>query len=495
MNNLIFQPAYKIAEMIRTHEVSAVEVLDAHLAQISKHNSKLNAICTLDEEQARTKAKQADEALAKGKYWGKLHGVPMTVKDVYETAGLRTTAGYKRLKDYIPAQDATVVQRLRAAGAIIIGKSNLAKLASDFQSTNDLFERVNNPWNLDYTAGGSSGGSAVAVATGMAPLEIGDDIGGSMRQPAHFCGVYSLKPTDRRISTAGHIPEVPGQPKCIRHILTPGCFARSIEDLQLWFSISLGTDSRQPNLAPVPLDTPSNKSLQNLKIAWTNGWKEIPIASSIQSAIKSFVSNLAQTGTYVENWSPEKFDLGQTLQLYNLLVAQSMGHAKPWEVDDLWQVLPFMFREATQGDKTLRNLSNLSQLLPSLLNPNPKKYFEVLTERDRIIAQMDEALENWDVWLCPVATCTAFTHSAKGAAIDVDGRKIPYLLASGAYTMPFAFTGHPVVVIPIGQDDTGLPIGIQVVGKRWREMELLSIARQLVSVTKGFQIPPLVYTP
>ncbi|GJD20753.1 amidase [Rivularia sp. IAM M-261] len=481
--------------MIRTHEVSAVEVLDAHLAQISKHNSKLNAICTLDEEQARTKAKQADEALAKGKYWGKLHGVPMTVKDVYETAGLRTTAGYKRLKDYIPAQDATVVQRLRAAGAIIIGKSNLAKLASDFQSTNDLFERVNNPWNLDYTAGGSSGGSAVAVATGMAPLEIGDDIGGSMRQPAHFCGVYSLKPTDRRISTAGHIPEVPGQPKCIRHILTPGCFARSIEDLQLWFSISLGTDSRQPNLAPVPLDTPSNKSLQNLKIAWTNGWKEIPIASSIQSAIKSFVSNLAQTGTYVENWSPEKFDLGQTLQLYNLLVAQSMGHAKPWEVDDLWQVLPFMFREATQGDKTLRNLSNLSQLLPSLLNPNPKKYFEVLTERDRIIAQMDEALENWDVWLCPVATCTAFTHSAKGAAIDVDGRKIPYLLASGAYTMPFAFTGHPVVVIPIGQDDTGLPIGIQVVGKRWREMELLSIARQLVSVTKGFQIPPLVYTP
>ncbi|RUT03271.1 amidase [Dulcicalothrix desertica PCC 7102] len=489
MNNIVFLPAHKIAEVIRTREVSAVEVLEAHLAQISKHNSKLNAICTLD-ERARTTAKQADEALARGENWGVLHGVPMTVKDVYETAGLRTTAGYKRLKDYIPAQDATVVKRLRAAGAIIIGKSNLAKLASDYQSTNDLFERVNNPWNLDCTAGGSSGGSAVAVATGMAPLEIGDDIGGSMRQPAHFCGVYSLKPTDRRISTAGHIPEVPGQPKCIRHILTPGCFARSIEDLQLWFSISLGTDSRQPDVAPVPLDTPSNKSLQNLKIAWTDGWQEIPVALEIQAAIKSFVSNLAQTGAYVENWSPKKFDLAKTLQLYNLLVALSMGYAKPWDFDDLWQVLPFMFREATQGDKALRDLSNLSQLLPNLLNPNPKKYFEVLTQRDRIIAQMDEALENWDVWLCPVATCTAFTHRAKGSAIYVNGRKIPYLLASGAYTMPFAFTGHPVMVIPIGKDNTGLPIGVQVIGKRWREMELLSIARQLAAFTQGFLIPP-----
>jgi amidase len=175
---------------------------------------------------------------------------------------------------------------------------------------------------------------------------------------------------------------------------------------------------------------------------------------------------------------------------YSLLVALSMGHAKPWEVDDLFQVLPFMFKEATQGDKALRDLSNLSQLLPSLLNPNPKKYFEVLTQRDKIIAQMDEALESWDVWLCPVATCTAFTHQAKGAAIDVDGRKIPYLLASGAYTMPFAFTGHPVVVIPIGQDERGLPVGVQVVGKRWKEMELLNIVRQLAGCTQGFQVPP-----
>ncbi len=162
-------------------KVSAVEVLEAHLAQINKHNSMLNAICTLDEDNARARAKQADEALTKGENWGALHGVPVTIKDIFETAGVRTTAGYIPLKDYIPQQDATVVARLRAAGAVIVGKTNLAELAGDYQSTNSLFPRVTNPWHLDYTPGGSSGGSAAAVAAGLSPLDLGNDIAGSVR--------------------------------------------------------------------------------------------------------------------------------------------------------------------------------------------------------------------------------------------------------------------------------------------------------------------------
>jgi amidase len=223
MSDLVFTPAYQLAEMIRDRPlggsllehriVSAVEVVDAHLEQIAKHNTKLSAICTLDEERARQQALLADEALARGENWGTLHGVPITIKDIFETAGLRTTAGYKPLKDYIPQQDATAVARLREAGAIILGKTNPAELASDYQSTNDLFPRVNNPWNLDYTPGGSSGGSAAAVAAGLSPLDLGSDIAGSIRQPAHLCGVFGLKPTDRCVSTAGHIPEVPG--KCL----------------------------------------------------------------------------------------------------------------------------------------------------------------------------------------------------------------------------------------------------------------------------------------
>jgi amidase len=234
MSDLVFTPAHELARMIRERVVSSVEVLDAYLGKISKHNSQLNAICTLDSENAQKRAKEADEALARGENWGMLHGVPITIKDCLETAGLRTTSGYKPLKDYVPQEDATVVSRLRNAGAIILGKTNLAKLASDWQGINDIFPRVNNPWNLNYTAGGSSSGSAAAVAAGLSALDIGDDFGGSIRQPSHFCGIYGLKPTDRRIPTTGHIPEIPGKFRCIRQMLTVGPLARSIEDLRLW---------------------------------------------------------------------------------------------------------------------------------------------------------------------------------------------------------------------------------------------------------------------
>jgi amidase len=305
----VFTPAYQLAQMIRDRKISAVEVLEAHLAQINKHNSKLNAVCTLDEDNARARAKQADEALAKGENWGALHGVPITIKDIFETAGVRTTAGYIPLKDYIPQQDATVVARLRAAGAVIVGKTNLAELAGDYQSTNSLFPRVTNPWHLDYTPGGSSGGSAAAVAAGLSPLDLGNDIAGSVRQPAHFCGVYGLKPTDRRISTAGQIPEVPGMPLCIRQMMTVGCFARALEDIRLCFSLIAGADVRRPDVPPIPLDTPSNQSLQNLKIAWIDEWAEVPVAAEIRSAMQALAPTLGQTGAQVECWMPKDFEL------------------------------------------------------------------------------------------------------------------------------------------------------------------------------------------
>jgi amidase len=285
MTDLTFAPAHQLARMIRDRQVSAVDVLEAYLAQIAQHNSTLNAICTLDHEHARARARQADEALTRGENWGPLHGVPITIKDIFETAGLRTTAGYIPLKNYVPEQDATVVARLRSAGAVVMGKTNLAELAGDYQSTNSLFPRVNNPWNLDYSAGGSSGGSAAAVAAGLSPLDLGNDIAGSVRQPAHFCGVYGLKPTDRRISTAGHIPEVPGMPACLRHMLTVGCFARSLEDLKLCFAVIAGADDRRPDVPPVPLDSPAVRPLQQLKIAWMDQLAEVPVAADIRAAM------------------------------------------------------------------------------------------------------------------------------------------------------------------------------------------------------------------
>jgi amidase len=490
MNDFVFTPAHQLAQMIRDRTVSAAEVLDSYLDRIVKYNSQLNAICTLDAERAHERAEEADEALARGENWGVLHGVPITIKDAFETAGLLTTAGYKPLKDYIPATDATVVAQLRGVGAVIMGKTNPAKLAGNFQSTNDLFARVNNPWNLNYTPGGSSGGSAAAIAAGLSPLDISSDIGGSIRQPSHFCGVYGLKPTDRRVSTAGHIPEVPGMSRCIRQMLVAGPIARSIEDLQLCFSLIAGADPRQPEVPPVPLDSPSCKSLQHVKIAWTDEVNPYPVAQSIKSAMQAVAHKLSNAGTQIDQWIP-KFDFISAWQVYLTISAYTSPISQPFDFDYVRDSLTLMLGEATQGDRGLRKISNVPKIgFSTALNPNMKGYFAALTQRDRFIAQMDAELEAWDAWLCPVAMTSAFQHCPTGTAIEIDGRKVPYLMASGAYTIPFAFTGHPVVVIPVGYTPDGLPIGMQIVGKRWREMELLAIAQEINQVVGNFQHPP-----
>ena len=485
--DIVFTTATQLAQMIRERKVSAVEILNAYSNQIEKYNYKINAIATLNREQALKKAKEADEALAKGENWGALHGVPITLKDTFETAGLFTTAGYKPLRNHIPSQDATVVARLKQAGAIVLGKSNLAEMASDFQSTNDIFGRVNNPWNLDYTSGGSSGGSAAAIAAGFSALDLGNDCSGSTRQPAHFCGVYALMPTDRRLSTAGHIPEAPGMPKCIRQLMTVGSFARSIKDLQLCFSLTVGVDPRQPDVPPVPLDTVNKKNLSELKIAWSDSWDKMTPASEIKEAINTVVNQLESVSAQLEQWISPPFNLPEAFRVCNQLTALNFVYSQPVGLDESKKNLPVMFREATQGDKELRDLSNLSHFLPALLNPTLKKYFAILTQRDRFVAQMDKALEAIDIWLCPVAMTTAFTHRPKGAVIEIAGRKVPYFLANGGYTMLFNLTGHPVVVIPIGQSEAGLPIGMQIVGKRWQERSLLAIAAQIDRVVGNFR--------
>ncbi|MEM9486610.1 MAG: amidase [Cyanobacteria bacterium P01_F01_bin.116] len=479
MSDLVFLAAHKLAKMLRDGKLSSQDLLQLHLDQIERHNVRLSAICTLDVEAARVRSQQADEALARGEVWGPLHGVPITVKDIFETAGLRTTAGYIPLKDYVPQQDATVVARLRAAGGIIMGKSNLAELAGDYQSTNPLFPRVNNPWNVAYTAGGSSGGSAVAVATGMSSLEIGNDIAGSVRQPAHFCGVYGLKPTEGRLSTAGHIPETPSMPHCLRQMLTVGCFARSIEDLRLGFSVIAGADDRRPEIPPVPLDVPPEKNIGDLKVAWLDEWPGIPVDCEILTAIQTVIQTVTEAGAQTDRWLPDDFDLSEIWALYGRMAAYVNIYAQPKDWHNVRRSVPLLYRTATQGDRKLRQLGNFARFLPELLRPTLKGYFEALTERDDYITRLDAALEPWDVWLMPVAATAAFTHRPAWSAVEVNGRKYPHAVANGAYTIPFSLSGHPAIVIPVGQTSQGLPIGIQLVGKRWREMELLAIAQIL----------------
>ncbi|MGF1523629.1 MAG: amidase [Leptolyngbyaceae cyanobacterium] len=488
MTDLVFLPAHQLAQMIRDRTLSSVELVDACLAQIARHNSSLNAVCTLDEDNARTAARQADEALANGAIWGALHGVPITIKDFFETKDLRTTAGYQPLQDYVPKQDATIVNRLRSAGAILLGKTNPSDVNGAYQGINDIFPRVNNPWNVDYTPGGSSSGSAAAIAAGFSALDVGSDIAGSIRQPAHFCGIYGLKPTDRRVSLAGHILEIPGMPECIRQMLVPGPLARSVEDLRLCFRLIAGVDPRQPDVPPIATEYAASKPLTGLRIAWSDNFR-VPVAAAIQTAFHKVVNKLAESGAIVENWAPQDIDWFAVQVLYNRLAAYNFRYAQPLTWDAIRKTLTIVWREATQGEKSLRQLGNPSQIAKEIFSLTLRGYFEALTERDRITAKLDQALAAWDVWLTPVAATPAFTHRPDWSAVEVDGRAYPHSAANGAYTMPFNLSGHPAIVIPIDQTQEGLPIGIQLVGKRWREMELLAIAQTLDAAIGAYQAP------
>ena len=263
---MIFASATDIAAAVRAGEVSALEVVEAHLAHIHQHNPSLNAIVTLDEEGARAAARAADEARARGEPLGPLHGVPVTIKDAIETAGLRTTVGSPLLADHVPDEDAVAVARLRAAGAIVLGKTNVPVLSAAAQTSNPIFGRTNNPWDVSRTPGGSSGGSAAAVASGMSPLDLGADIGGSLRIPASFCGVCSLKPTEHRVPTAGHIPPLPGYPQAVRHMNTLGPLARTVDDLTLALRVIAGPHRRQPDVPPVPLGPMPDMALDGLRL-------------------------------------------------------------------------------------------------------------------------------------------------------------------------------------------------------------------------------------
>ena len=481
MSDLVFLSASQLAKVILNREVSAVDVLEAHLRQITRHNPAINAIATLNEEQARDRAQQADAALARGEVWGALHGVPVTCKDNFETAGLRTTCGYQPLSNYVPPQDATVVARLRSAGAIILGKTNMPPLGTGLQTRNALFGRTNNPWNLDYTCGGSTGGGAAAIAAGLSPLEIGSDSGGSIRVPAHFCGVFGLKPTQHRVSTAGHLPPLPGKAGSLRHLLVPGALARSVADLRLWLSLVEGADARDWDVPPVFEAPAPQRPLASYRFAFADSFGGIPVTAETRSALEQVVQKLTALGCQVERLNPPGFNFTEAWECFGELAAIQLYSRASDSSLVLWWLL-----------------SGLAGLIPG--GPIARGYVRgaglslkvnsiALTQRDALIAAMETFLQPWDAWLCPVCPIPAFPHTWTGKPFAVDEQTVSYVMIGCAYTAVFNLTGNPVVVVPVAQSQAGLPIGMQIVGRRWRDLELLAIAEQLSTITGSFRPP------
>jgi amidase len=481
MNQSQPNTASQVAKAIRTGATSSFEVIESLVKRIDQYNPPLNAIITIDIDRARQRAQEADEAARRGEIWGPLHGVPMTIKDSFETAGMRTVSGYPPFAQNVPTADAPPVARLRQAGAIILGKTNLPTLASGIQTNNPVFGRTNNPLDLDRTPGGSSGGAAAAIAAQLSYLELGSDIGGSIRIPAHFCGVYGLKSTGGRVSGRGHLTspkplQIPSGWEALLQLGSMGPLARSVEDLRLAFQIIA-----EPGTAN--LEPPHVKPLQLLNIAWTDDFGGTPIDQDSAQQIQQFAQTLSAAGCKVEHQTDPGFDFEEAW----------------WISGKCLGTIDTLFHSSVQ--QWLRRLSSpiLTQfgarhpLLKGLyagISLKERQVLETLKQRQALIDQIENFLSEWDVWICPVFPTPAFTHRPPNAPVEVDGKQVPQILANLQHSVIFNVSGHPAVVIPLGVTRHGLPVGVQLVGRRWHELVLLNAAEQIVAFTDGYQPPP-----
>lgn len=453
MNNIIFESTTHIAQAIRQNEVSSVEVVSEYLAQIERMNDSLNAVITLDREGALFRAKQADEALARDENWGALHGVPFTLKDSHTTKGMRTTAGFLPLKDYTPDHDGTVAKRLKDAGGILMGKTNVSQLLFDIQSNNEIFGRTNNPWNHNHTPGGSSGGAAAAIASGMTPFDIGSDLGGSVRIPSAFCGIFGLKATERRISQYGHIPDLPGEPTTLRMIASIGPMARTIEDLELLFRIIAGYDTYDTDVPPVPIGEVQRPELDSLRIAVIPSFADYPVSDEIISAITELIPQLRPFCSHID-----------------LATLPPLDYTR-----DQLSILDTMSIEASMPD------ADKSGLTLDIFQ-------KILQRRDQFIIAWEHFFDEWDALICPVTMTTAFKHHETETPFILNGESHPYWMMN-AHCKVFNYTGHPALAMPLGLDSSGLPLSFQLVGKRWQEMCLLGIGKAISEITGQFTPP------
>ncbi|XXT21470.1 amidase [Sorangium sp. So ce429] len=443
--------ALSLAEAIRTGALSSEQVIAAYLERIERLNRCFNALVTVDQERALRSAREADAELRDGRTRGPLHGVPVTIKDALLTAGLRTTAGHPKYAQLVPDADAWVVDRLKRAGAIVIGKTNCAALCSDVQTTNEVFGATNNPWSVGRTAGGSSGGEAAAVALGMSPLGIGSDTAGSIRIPSSYCGVFGLKTSIGKIPRDGHVPlhdETHARPDSLTVI---GPIARSIRDLTLCYEVLTGesTTKGAPPASP--------------RIFWTQDFTTQVIDEEVARALDEMFSVLTRAGADVRKVAPP-FPLEELFSTYMRL---------------------YMFEFAPEDiSRALLPLFFVSEAIRSPFRGGARGSYERLKRKQSDLKHtMDEFLQACDCWILPATPSTAFVHQKTGRGIPVTSRgrtkKLSYWEATMGLTYPFNLLGNPSVVIPLVRGKEGMPIGVQVVGRLGEDRKLLSVAEHV----------------
>ncbi len=469
MAELCFLSATEMARRVRARAVSPVELAQAHLDRIAQENPNLNAYVQVDAAGAMQQARAAEAAVLRGEVLGPLHGVPVSVKSCISVKGLRCEAGTLQRKGLVAECDAVVVQRLRTAGAVILGTTNTPELLMAWETDNLLYGRTNHPQSSEHSPGGSSGGEAAAIAGGLSAGGVGSDGGGSVRVPAHFCGICGLKPTPGRIPSTGHFPPS-GGPFAMIGVVGP--MARTVADTRLLFQVISGHNEGDTSSAPVPYREVSSEALSRVRVAYFEDDGRTPVTPDTRVAVKKAVAALRAAGHEVIQFLPPQLEAARQLwwQFFGVAGGMILGPMlKGREAETSPFLLQYMEWATANGPHTAHSL------------------LEMWNRRDTLRTEFFAEMHEFPVLLCPVAAIPAFRHSER--SWSVEGRDVGYLDA-WSYTEFFNLLGNPGMVVPMHQSAEGLPIGVQVVAPPWQEELALAVAGEIESASGGWTRPP-----
>lgn len=488
---LALEPAVVQAEAVRSGRVTSRDLVELHLDRIARYNAELNAVVTLDADGARRRADQRDADQRVGRPCGPFHGVPMTVKDAFATNGIRTTSGAADRRDHVPSADAVAVARLVDAGVVVLGKTNVPEGVTGQETANALFGRTRNPWALDRTPGGSSGGAAAAVAAGLTALEIGSDSGGSIRQPAHCCGIYGHIPTQGLVPLRGHLPLVPLDEERLQiDLMGAGPLARHPDDLAAALGVLAGPDGVARAAWRLALPLPARTDLVGIRVAlWTDD-PDFPVESAVRTCLEDAGDQLEAAGAVVDRAARPAFRLADAERIaFALWVASTTA-----STDGFAEMV-----EAAGG------LDPGDDRLPARrLRAEAIRHHDWVAldgERRRLSRQWMALLTDHDVVVCPVSPVAAIPHDPEPAkvadlerrmarTIDVDGTTRPYL-DQLTWNIVVGMAGLPATVAPVGMTPDGLPVGAQIVGAPYADRTTIAVAAALREVTGGLPFPPM----
>ena len=480
MSNSPFKSAVEFATDIRSRRVGCLELLEFFWARVQRHNSKLNAIVVDDIERARSRARAADAALARGEVWGPLHGLPMTIKESFDVAGLPTTWGVPALAGCVASANAVVVHRLIDAGAVIFGKTNVPLLLADWQTFNDIYGTTNNPWDLALSPGGSSGGSAAALAAGLTPLEIGSDIGASIRNPAHYCGVYGHKPTHGVVPLRGQLLSGNVAPV---DLFVAGPMARSAADLRLGLDVIAGPDVLEAQGWQLALPRPAPRPLSGYRVGVVIEDQNSEVDVAVKDRLQAVADFLAHAGAQVSDEARPDIDTREAHKIFITLLRAATSRTQTHEA----------FARNLAAASAAPDDESYFALMVRANTMRHKDWLDVDELRHRLRLKWAAFFRDYDFLLCPAAASAACPHDQAGEryhrTIMVNGKAVPttdqmyWAGISGLVKLP-------ATVAPAGLTPAGLPIGVQIVGAEYHDHACITLAGLLESGFQGFIPPP-----